>query len=316
MFSTMNRRTLARMLAATAALPSLSRANQPIAPPRSREQLASQAPLLGVYVGNDPEDLVAFESWLGRRVDGISLHTGDADRFDWRGSIPWLAERWKDVDRGQFWSIPLIPEGATLEEAAAGDYDEDFSTAATALSRRGLDDIIHVRTGWEFNGDWMTWSAIGKAELYNTAFRRFVDRFREHADRFVFEWCPNYGDQGMNPELAYPGDDYVDVIGMDFYYDPRWDSADPNEAWVSMVDRPYGLKWHQEFAASRGKPTSYAEWGVTLPTAAPYIEAAARWFEDHPVHYQCYWDSDDDFRGKLSAGRLPEVASMYQRAFR
>ena len=31
----------------------------------------------------------------------------------------------------------------------------------------------------------------------------------------------------MNPADAYPGDEYVDVIGMDFYYNIKWNPTDP-----------------------------------------------------------------------------------------
>lgn len=279
------------------------------------QPVATHAPITAVYVGNDPQSLSAFERWLGRPSEGVLLHTGFANWDDWSGSIPWLAQRWQTTERTQFWSIPLIPQGASLEDAAAGRYDDRYRKAAEDLSRLARPGPIYVRTGWEFNGDWTVWSAIGREEAYIGAFRKFVEAFRSSGDRFVFEWCPNIGDYGMNPENAYPGDHYVDIIGMDFYYDARWNDPDPLVTWRFMVERPYGLAWHQAFAARHDKPTAYSEWGVGLPNAARYVDAAADWFRSHPVLYQSYWDSDAAFTGKLSSAQFPDVGAAYRRAF-
>src|SRR5690606_10095690 len=126
---------------------------------------------------------------------------------------------------------------------------------------------------------------------------------RKVSDRFLFEWTPNLGHQGMNPERAYPGNDYVDVIGMDFYYDLKWNPSDAREAWKHIVEQPYGLRWHQAYAARQGKPTAYSEWGVMSGDAEAFVELAAAWFRKHRVVYHSYWDSNAAFRGKLSDGQ-------------
>lgn len=119
----------------------------------------------------------------------------------------------------------------------------------------------------------------------------------------------------MNPVDAYPGDEYVDVIGMDFYYNIQWNPADSRLAWDEMVNAPFGLKWLEEFAAAHNKPTAYPEWGVNSDGAGPYIESAAKWFSNHNVLYQRLWNSDSQFRGKLSDGQFPNAADAYLTAF-
>lgn len=277
-----------------------------------RLELIQGQPLLVAFVGNDPADADQLETWLGRELDGIQLHGGDADWSDWTNSLGWLADVWSDQSRRVFWSVPLIPKTADLGPAASGAYDSHYADAARTLAKADPVGPIFVRTGWEFNGDWMTWSAIGREQDYIGAFRRFVTAFRDVSDRFVFEWCPNIGDHGMDPETAYPGDDYVDIIGMDFYYFPQWDDPSPQAAWQSMVSRPFGLAWHQDFARARAKPTAYSEWGVALDTAGPYVEKAMEWFRSHDVVYQSYWNSDADFAGKLSGGAMPETGSAFR----
>lgn len=269
--------------------------------------------LRSVYVGNDVPDLHAYEAWLGRRTDGVQLHTGRAGWSDWLSSIGWLADRWHGVDRTIFWSIPLFAEGATLEEASAGAYNDRYVAAARVLAAaRPAPERVRVRTGWEFNGTWQPWAAGGKEAAYRGAFRQFVASFRSVSDRFEFEWTPNAGDFGMNPEEAYPGDDVVDVIGMDFYYNHEWDSPDPLAAWSWKVNERYGLAWHQRFAAAHGKPTAYAEWGVGSDADAPFVAAAAAWFAAHDVVYASYWNSNAAYRGKLSDNQFPNVTPAYR----
>jgi hypothetical protein len=275
------------------------------------------APLNGVYCGDSVADVQQYETWLGRRTDGILGYTGNASWMDFDGSVGWAANLWSAIDRPVFWSVPLIPTGATLEAAAAGDYDDHYRKAAQTLAAfRPGDGKLHIRTGWEFNGNWFPWTAQGgKAANFAGAFQRFVTAFRSVSDRFVFEWNVNLGDSGMNPEDAYPGDGYVDVVGMDFYWNLQYDPADPKQAWDQKVSEKYGLQWHQDFAKSHGKPTSYSEWGVQSDDAAYYIQQAEAWFVSHQVVFHEYWNSNADFAGKLSDGQYPNAGAAYKKVF-
>lgn len=266
-----------------------------------------------VYVGNFPADLVAYELWLGKRTDGVQLHTGRAGWLDWINSIGWLVGLWRGVDRPVYWTIPLFAQGGTLATAAAGKYNGYYVNAARTLAQ-GYPNTgkIYVRTGWEFNGDWQPWAAAGKEAYYRAAYRQFVKSFRSVSNRFVFEWTPNIGDLGMNPENAYPGDDVVDIIGMDFYYNHQWDPADGVKAFIHRRDEKYGLAWHQAFARQHRKPTAYAEWGISRNSAAPYVQAVGEWFATHNIVYASYWNSNAAYRGKLSDNQYPAVSTAYR----
>ncbi|MFC4168921.1 glycoside hydrolase family 26 protein [Teichococcus aestuarii] len=272
---------------------------------------------LGVYLGNRPQDLPAFEEWLGREVDNIHVVSGFQSWADLIDSTRWNArELWHETPRDHQWSIPLIPLGATLEEAATGAYNARYRELATILIENSqTDGPIDVRTGWEFNGDWFPWSAIGHEEAYIGAFRQFVDSFRAVSDRFVFEWNVNEAWGGMDPATAYPGDDYVDIIGMDVYWNTLYFTSDPYQAWDMLLKEKYGLQWHQDFAAARDKPTAYSEWGVMTNNAEPFVKAMKVWFDTHDVVFQSRWDSDDSFPGRLSDGSEPNTGRAYVETF-
>jgi hypothetical protein len=273
-------------------------------------------PLLVTYVGNEPAELPKFEHWLGRAVDGHNVHTGAASWKDWESSIPWEIDLWKNTDRPIFWSVPLIVVGSTLADGAKGAYNEHYHKGARMLADASQKrDKIYVRTGWEFNGAWAPWTAIGKADDYAETYRQFVKSFRAESNKFVFEWTPNQGDQGMDPATAYPGDAYVDVIGMDFYWHLQWDPKDPVAAWKSKVGDPWGLQWLDGFAKKHKKPTSFPEWGIQSNDAGPYLRLAAQWFATHDVVYQSYWNSNADFTGKLSDEQYREAGRVYRTQF-
>ena len=257
-----------------------------------------------------------FERWLGRKVGGILGYTGGASWDDFDGSVPWAIDLWSRIDRPVLWSVPLIPKGATLEAAARGDYDDHYRRAAAHLAAfRPKDRTLYLRTGWEFNGDWMPWSAHGQARAFAGAFRQFARAFRAASRRFFIEWNVNVGDVGMNPEEAYPGDDVIDLVGMDFYWQTKWDPHDPEEAWRNALNRRYGLSWHQSFAKAHGKPTAYSEWGIESDNAAPYLARVKGWFDAHPVLYQTYWNSNSAYPGQLSDGQYPVSGAAYRKLF-
>jgi Ca2+-binding RTX toxin-like protein len=270
-----------------------------------------------VYIDNSMSSVAQNATWLNSHLDAIQLVGGFGSWWDWNNSPKWIAQQVAGADVDIKWSIGLIPWGATLENAAKGQYNGNYLALAKDMAAiAGGDDKIHIRLGWEMNGNgWFPWSANGHEKAYVGAFQQFVDTFRSVSDKFVFEWTPNIGSQGMDVASVYPGDTYVDVIGLDFYYNSQWDPKDPVAAFNYFVNQPYGLQWQQDFADAHGKPTAIGEWGVNSDTAGAFIEMAAQWFEDHNITYQNYWNSNADFKGRLSDGQYPNAGKVFQAIF-
>ena len=275
---------------------------------------SSQNKIVGMFFGNEPSAVAPFEQWFGKPIGGILAygnHNSNWAAFD--SSIPYEVALWSSVDRRVLWSVPLIVVESTLEQAAAGAYNDHYRQAATTInaSRTG-DTEVYMRTGWEFNGDWFPWAAAGKTAAFIGAYRQFVQTFRSVSSRFKYEWTPNIGDKGMNPADAYPGDDVVDLIGMDLYYNITWDSPDGATAFASKKSEPYGLQWHKDFSATHGKRMTYSEWGINIDSP-DYVQLMHDWFVSTNVVYQTYWNSDSAFRGALS--HYPNAAARYKALF-
>jgi Ca2+-binding RTX toxin-like protein len=274
--------------------------------------------LLGVYVDNSAQHVSQFEKWLGRPVDGIHGVVGSANWGDFVSSSRWSVDTlWKPTGREVFWSVPLLAGGADLWSASDGDYNHYYKQVAQNLVRYANNPTgdIYVRTGWEMNGSWFQWSAEGKETAFIGAFRQFVDTFRSVSDRFKFEWNANEAHGGMDPSKTYPGDKYVDIVGMDFYFHPQWQDWDSAKAFAHVRDQKYGLQWVENFAKSHGKPTAYSEWGAQGDNASGFIKAAHDWFDSHNVVYQSFWDSNANYPGRTSDGSDPTTGRTYKSYF-
>jgi beta-mannanase len=130
-------------------------------------------------------------------------------------------------------SVPLITWepwvndlAGNLNAIAAGTYEiyiRDFLLAAKTLGKPLL-----LRFAHEMNGNWYPWdgahngAAAEAAERYKKAWIYIYNvKQRIGANNVRLVWCPNNLDipaEEWNQQAAYyPGDQYVDWIGMDGY---------------------------------------------------------------------------------------------------
>jgi len=113
----------------------------------------------------------------------------------------------------------------------AGQHDAYIRQYARDAAAYG--DPILMRMFHEMNGNWYSWSLSSDsvADNHKAAWQHIVTIFRqEGATNVKFFWCPNDGgDYDARLQRAWPGDEYVDVVGVDSYNGPpSW--ADPRSA--------------------------------------------------------------------------------------
>lgn len=110
-----------------------------------------------------------------------------------------------------------------LYSIVEGHFDPFFKEWADEIKQ--VDGIILLRILHEFNGDWYPWCVVNNDKnplLLVRAFQHIHDIFKEQKVTNVkFIWCPNstsFPQEKWNYIMnAYPGDDYVDCIGLDIY---------------------------------------------------------------------------------------------------
>jgi hypothetical protein len=261
---------------------------------------ASQ-PLLGVYVGNGAPggepDFLATAQWLGRTPDFAMIFLNHNSWGDFDASVPWALSQWTGHEK-LLVSVPLIPYGADLATAATGAYNSHYLAAAQKLA--AYDPNMTLRVGWEMNGEgWWPWSASGNPDAYVAAFRQLVDTFRSVSPNFTFDWSPNIGTRAIDAEKVYPGDAYVDSIGLSIYENTQWTAGQTAaQRWDAMMNMPHGLQWQKDFAAAHGKQMSYAEYSSNYDDGA-FVNEMAAWIKSNNVAFHSWWDVNDTFNGDL-----------------
>jgi len=177
---------------------------------------------------------------------------------------------------------------------AGGQWDRQFAAAAQAMVDGGHGHDI-IRLGHEQTGAWYPWSAVGNADAYKAAFRHVHDVMRRVAPGLRWEFNSAVAGFGEWAEAAYPGDAYVDVIGLDIYNKLAGKNPPPFAVTWQRKLQP-ALQAHLHFARSHGKPVSYAEWANGSQDTPQFIDAMADWFARLPAHgpgaleYHSYFD--------------------------
>jgi Glycosyl hydrolase family 26 len=292
---------------------------------------------LAVFRGTDPAAVAEYERWLGRDVD---LVVDFSTRDSWKQieAPDAMLKAWASKPYRQVYSVGLLPEkdaSATVERGAAGDYDGHFRELARRLVEAGQQDAI-IRLGWEFNLEGSRWSTPDE-KAFVAYWRRVVAAMRaQPGSAFRFDWNPNNGRTPYDAVDYYPGDDVVDLVGVDAYdvsfsadtypYPARCD-ADCRRSRQELVwnreiyGGSRGLRFWSAFAARHGKPMSIPEWGLWGRADGHgggentyYLDRMADFVADpaNNVAYQSYFEFDGadgvhrlmvDFPGSAAAFR-------------
>ena len=245
--------------------------------------VATSAPaqVWGVYTGPGTKNVAGapdFAQKTGLPVTSVVDFPGETTWAEITGPT-WLLDPYRGSGLALEYSVPLFPQGVAadgtpwnLAACARGAYDYQWTTLGKHLVA-ALQPATVIRPGWEFNGSWYRWGAAGKVSSFVTCFRRVVAAMRAvPGSRFTFDWNPNLGGGTFPAEQAYPGDGYVDFIGVDVY-DTSWTwyptpagvttDAARTSAWNWLLKGDHGLTYWSGFAHQHNKPMSITEWGVT-----------------------------------------------------
>jgi hypothetical protein len=324
------RDALASVAALACPAPLLAQTTAPAPAPVRATLAPAPPPQLGVYQGagcTGRDRIPLYEQWLGRRVERVVDSLSQVSWDQMVSTARWSTGCWQPAPVRLTLTLPMIPRDgkSTIAIGMGGAYDGYFRTIGERLVETGFANAT-LRIGPEFNGSWFQWNALSSPNAWVAYWRRIVRTLRTvPGQQFTFDWCPTLGPGAKSPEPAYPGDEFVDFIGADVY-NANWQPqtiTTPEQLWNQYLTSPYGLRWHQRFAAEHGKPMTYPEWATgTRPDGfgggddPVFITNMANWIKNNPVLYHNYWDYPaQDYNGRLSDGSKPKAAAAYLAAF-
>ncbi|MEU9476673.1 glycosyl hydrolase [Streptomyces sp. NPDC048191] len=172
-----------------------------------------------------------------------------------------------------------------LRQGASGAFDQHFKALAERLVQLKVPDTVIV-LGWEMNGTTYTHRCGPDPASWKAYWNRIVTTMRSvPGQKFRFDFTPSRGRDAVPWTECYPGDNTVDIIGMDSYDQPNGLSFD------AQVKEPYGLQQQVDFAKSHGKPISYPEWGLFRNGDDPeYLRRMLAWIDEHKPLYNTLTD--------------------------
>jgi hypothetical protein len=275
------------------------------------------------------------------RVTGITYNcietfsTSDPEWSDWTspwlirsGSVyrAWLAE---DPARHQIiLTQNLIPTSVAQNpdwtaQCAAGAYNPQARQLAANLVRTGFGHSV-IRLGIEMNGTWKIdklGTTVAQWHQWGQCFAQEVQTMRQvSGSHFLFDWDVNANYRNIPLIDFYPGNAYVDIIGIDAY-DASGISLPPvgdHGRWAALANEPGGLKAITAFATAHKKPISIPEWGtvVTQGDDANYVINMGSFIAKHDdVAFQSWFNANDDDIFPLSRRRAPHSLEAYKKAF-
>jgi hypothetical protein len=171
---------------------------------------------------------------------------------------------WAKQPYTKVFAVPPFPAGIgdTVTGCINGDYNYYWRNFAQTMKNSGLAaEGTIIRLGWEMNQhtDW------GTPAQFAACWRTIVSTVNAIAPGLQWDWNVNRGSSGDMPGnsilSAYPGDAYVNIVGVDSY--DMWPPVNTGGGWQQQLNGPYGLNYWMSFAKNHGKKFSVPEWGLT-----------------------------------------------------
>jgi hypothetical protein len=255
-----------------------------------------------LYLGSYSQDIDSFETIIGRKVNlfsyywninYLSLYETYISDF-----LPYTTDRrimfsWDFCDPTT--SGPTQPE-YKLSTILDGSWDTEINAWFEALA--ALPYTVLFRPLYEMNGNWMAWSEgvnENTTGQFIQAWRYLHDKaIANNATNLKWVWCPN----NTTNETAmldtwtqyYPGDQYVDWIGIDGYNWGTYDSniwqtfdqifLDSYNALISKTSKPLIVCECSCQESGGSKPTWITTTFQNMGTKYPGISCLV-WFEEH-----------------------------------
>jgi Glycosyl hydrolase family 26 len=297
---------------------------------KSRTQSISDGPSRGECIKPDVvgtsslgllQSLVSsFDALTGTKVTCLSAYLDTAQTWsDWER--PWVTS---PVDGYSSWvaqnphvrqlvlAVNLIPgdlqniqNPASWERACvAGQYDGYARELGKSLVAAGLQNSV-IRLGAEMNGNWepdFIGPGVAEQKLWARCFDNEVTSLRRaKGEHFLIDWNPNACTGNYPFSNYYPGNAYVNIIGIDLY-DVGCLTPTTPLTFAQLAHEPFGLASFESFAQSKKKPMSIPEWGLEQSPSGDdpgYVSGIGKDFDTKDFAFETYFDVDNPGSGIL-----------------
>ncbi|HTZ30616.1 MAG TPA: glycosyltransferase [Streptosporangiaceae bacterium] len=241
------------------------------------------------------------------------------------GYVSWVAA--SPTGRQLILTQNLIPDSLAADpdwaaKCAAGAYDSHATRLARNLVKAGFGSSV-IRLGPEMNGTWNAGSLGNTPSAWKDWSHCFAHEVRAMravpGSHLLFDWNVNANYRSIPLADFYPGNAYVDIIGIDFYDtsgQPLPPVGNPGR-WQALTRQPDSLMEVAAFAAAHHKPLSFPEWATVGSEGddAAYVTSMGAFIDRHDVAFQSWFDAGDNGILLLSPSQAPRSLHAYVKAF-
>lgn len=228
-----------------------------------------------------------------RKLIGDTYNRGGVSTIAWHFSNPVSATNfyWNDSTASPAVKH-IIPGGSHHHK-----YKQILATVARfALSCKGADSTLApmiFRPFHEFDGDWFWWGARHCTKEEFVSLWRFTVSFLRDSlgvHNFLYAFSPDNRFTTEEKFLErYPGDEWVDMVGMDNYGDFGRDGKYDLEAGLKK------LKIVSDYAKKKGKLAAFTETGLeSIPNSTWWTETLLKTLKSEGLQlaYVLVWRND------------------------
>lgn len=240
---------------------------------------------LGVFPADDLSEATAVDRWLDGGLSvvvtfvGTDVSPAARDRFVEKYLTAIWDAGYVPVVTLEPWNIDGVSSAGLFED---GDTIRGWATRLADWVEESPERTLFLRPAHEMNGSWYPWSVgagLDPAD-YRRAWRTMYDTFREAGlvgERVRWLWCINAETTAdVDPLSCYPGDDYVDWVGVDGY------NFGDSQAWSTWIDP--GTVFESAFERLRtltDAPLSVPEFGCSPMRAGTHDPSGkSTWITD------------------------------------
>ena len=278
--------------------------------------------------------LTRFDNKTRSVVTCVSTYLNGAMRWS-QWVNPWVTKKrygyttWVAGDpqsRQLVLGVNLIPSSlANLQNplsweqsCSAGAFDSYATQLGTNLVHAGLQNSV-IRLGPEMNGRWeddYIGNTTREQNLWASCFANEVTALRQATgEHFLIDWNVNACVENIPYAHFYPGNSYVDVLGLDLF-DESCIAPKASYTFQQLADEPASLKEFEAFAVAKRKPMSLPEWGFLHGPAKDhpgYFNGIGSTFTKGDFAFETYFDFQTPH--PLLGSRTPLSLAAFQKWF-
>ena len=242
----------------------------------------------GIELG-DTKNLDGNDFALMRKAAVAHHARGGIVSLSWHLRNPFTGGDAWDVSSDQ--AVASVLPGGEKHELFVLWMDRLADWILSLKAEDGSQIPVLFRPWHEHSGSWFWWGRdLCTAEEYNALWRMTFDHLVRERGIEGMAWAisPNYMPQDFEQwEARYPGDAYVDVVGLDCY------ASLNRDGYIRQMHA--GLASLQRFCEAHGKILAVTETGLeTLPDPRWWTGTLSEAIQGFPVSYVLTWRNASD----------------------